>query len=96
MENPSDEEQSDPKSVEKYYPVPEEIEKMIIEDPQIWIRVHAVNMSYHNPDYLKATLWSKEDSLKTIVEKLYINKTEGKCFDDCKITGFHNHFEYKY
>jgi len=50
---------------------------MIIDDPQVWIRVHAVNMSYHNPDYLKATLWTKEDSIRTIVEKLDLNKTKG-------------------
>jgi len=46
-------------------------------------------MSFHNPDYLKATLWTEDAHLSTIKEKLDINKTEGRCFDDCGVTHFH-------
>jgi len=56
--------------VEKWWPSPEQTEQSIKDDPRIWLRVYAANLSYHNPFYLDARLQGTHVSLETLGKKI--------------------------
>lgn len=60
------EEKEVPNALEKTWPSPDEIDALVSENPGVWIRAAALNMSYYNPDYLKVKIFHADKNLDKI------------------------------
>jgi len=68
---------------------------MLKEHPEWWIRATALNMSIHNPQYLKAKMAWPDPLMATIKSRVDLSY-DNRCMDSCGGLSTEPHFEYKY
>jgi len=75
--NYTKEEKEVPNALERTWPTPEEVDKLVSENPGAWTRAAALNISYYNPDFMRVRIFHDDANLD--VMKKQWNLTEGQC-----------------